>query len=801
MRLVCGWAVVVAVGLSAGIGCSGDDDDDGDDADDGGEPDAGTGPFLLVGRTPDRGAVNVWVHDPIILEFSHPLDPGTVGQDSISLRAGERTLDFEIGLSADRRTLTARLSEPLVTPAEVTIAVAESIRDESGEAFAGDMWVYDVPVWQRIAARPAGTAVRPALAAGGGAVVGAWVGAAGSAAVYSLELGGWRQLGGALGGDVSDLRLAVGGDGVPVLAWREAASGYVSRFDGTDWVALGGGLPAPAGSPSDLAVGADGQPVVAAVVGAFATVRAWNGSSFEELGPTLPVPDATTELALALDGAAPVVALVSGGRLTASRLQGGAWVTLGGPIDAAGASAVDLVARAGQIAVAWQKLDLEGTHVLASSISADNVAAWRPVAAAADLDIQDEAGRPSIAIAPDGAIHLAWEERGAGAQRILVARASGGGWEFLDSALAADGDAAAPALAVDSRGVPSAVWLENGGLAAARWNDSPILRQGLIARLPAGSCAIPVDPPARLADTGCYADVAGHQVAPQLVPFSINSPLWSDGALKRRFLLVPDGAAVNATQQGAWQMPVGTIVVKEFWLERQRRVGAGTERFPVETRFLVKRCEEGECGEPWQGYSYRWNPEGTEADLLNGDAELRVLWPVVSRDGQETLHTHIYPGRQQCVRCHNQAAGRVLGLQTAQLDRPTEFGEVIDNQLRSMTAIGLVSSTGAGAGRLPSSLDPSYTLEARARAYFHANCSHCHRPGGERPTIDFRFESPLAANNICDRLTVGDHVTSTIYLRDSTRGAGQMPPLATDLVDSAQLRVTASWIDLMTSCP
>ncbi|HWM88153.1 MAG TPA: Ig-like domain-containing protein [Kofleriaceae bacterium] len=786
------WALVAA--LMAG-GCGGDDDG-GSDGGGGPGPDASPGPLTLIGRTPDRGAENVWVHDPIVLQFSHALDPDTV-PGSVQVNTAGDPVPFELELSADRTSLIATVTEPLATPAEVTISVAESLRDERGEGFAGDIWFYILPVWQRIAPQ---AGERPALAIDAtGAMLAAWI-SDGAAAVYRLEAGEWRQLGGAIGDAVTGVRLAVAGD-APVLAWSQGGEGSLHRFDGDDWVELGSALPGPGGAALDLAVDPDGRPVTAGLDGAGVSVQAWNGDGFTALGPPLAVGDGTTEIALAMDGAAPVIASVTGDSLTVSRLDGDTWAALGGgPAAESGASSADVAAQGGEVAVAWRAQEGAGGHVLAAR-TGKKASAWQRVASAADLDLQDEAGEPAIAIAADGAVHLAWAERTADGERVLAARAAPGAssWEFLDSAAGRADSAGQPALALDSRGVPSLVWVEAGGVAAARWNDSPALRHGLVERLPAAGCAIPAEgPPAALSETGCYADVAAHRVAAQLVPFAVNSPLWSDGALKRRYLLVPDGEVLGATAQGAWQVPVGSILIKEFWLE-----SAGEDpprRFPVETRLMVKRCEEGDCPAPWEGYGYQWNPEGTEALLLAGDDEVRVGWQITDEQGQQITHDHIYPARSQCLRCHNAAAGRVLGLQTAQLDRPGEFGEVIDNQLRAMANIGLIDDTGAGA-RLPSPQDPSYSLEQRSRAYFHANCSHCHQPGSENNAIDFRFQAPLEAGNICDRLTPGDHTSSTIYIRDSTRGAGQMPPLATDLVDADQLAVTQSWINQMTSCP
>ncbi len=178
-------------------------------------------------------------------------------------------------------------------------------------------------------------------------------------------------------------------------------------------------------------------------------------------------------------------------------------------------------------------------------------------------------------------------------------------------------------------------------------------------------------------------------------------------------------------------------------------------------------------------------------------------WAVTDAGGQKVTHTHIYPSRLNCTRCHNAASGRVLGLQAIQLDRPVDYGGVIADQLDTLTGIGVLtgSSSTEDIARLPSSLDPSYDLESRSRAYYHTNCSHCHRPAGERPTIDFRFQTPLAADNICDKMTPGDGTGSLLYIRDATRGAGQMPPLATDLPDNYQLGTTDAWIDGMTTCP
>src|SRR5690606_37738164 len=47
--------------------------------------------------------------------------------------------------------------------------------------------------------------------------------------------------------------------------------------------------------------------------------------------------------------------------------------------------------------------------------------------------------------------------------------------------------------------------------------------------------------PAALADTGCFEDLASLTPAPDLIRYRLSSPLWTDGLLKQRFMVVPPG--------------------------------------------------------------------------------------------------------------------------------------------------------------------------------------------------------------------------------------------------------------------
>ncbi|MCC6763670.1 MAG: PQQ-dependent sugar dehydrogenase [Deltaproteobacteria bacterium] len=333
---------------------------------------------------------------------------------------------------------------------------------------------------------------------------------------------------------------------------------------------------------------------------------------------------------------------------------------------------------------------------------------------------------------------------------------------------------------------------------------------GSINRLRRPTGALPGDFPRTLSATGCFTDVPNRVPAPELVPYDVRAPLWSDGAAKRRFLVVPDGTTIGFRTSGAWDMPLGTILVKEFVYETDRGDPASTRA--LETRFLVRRASG------WRGFSYQWNEAQTEAYLLDNGTV--VTFPVSDPQSGASEHTHVFPSRSDCVRCHTAAAGGTLGLQTRQMNRARDYGGVIDEQLRALEHAGFFGGClPARPDALPALADPADAgapLDARARSWLQANCAHCHLPGGPAPTtIDLRAEVPFAAMNVCaaipqhgDLGVAGARIVapgrpedSVLWLRAAMRGADQMPPLGTLVPDPVGDAALAAWIDGLGGCP
>ena len=338
-------------------------------------------------------------------------------------------------------------------------------------------------------------------------------------------------------------------------------------------------------------------------------------------------------------------------------------------------------------------------------------------------------------------------------------------------------------------------------------------------------------PIAKLADTGCFDATNKTAFASIVIPYEVNSPLWSDGADKSRGFVVPQGSKIHVkncatastecmqgpADTGRWVMPVGTVMVKSF----------GFDGKLVETRLLMHPDAS-----TWNGYSYRWNEEQTEATVVPNDDDPslnNMRKQVMFNTGKSTV-TWSYPYRFDCNGCHTDSAGGTLGPETRQMNRTVGGMNQIDRW--KTLATGSVFE-GAGpptpyqaalvlpyTGQL-GTVTPNPTAAekaARARSYLHANCSYCHRPDGEFQTLDFRNDTAFKDVGACGvtptKSTVGvpnalilkpgKPMESVMWLRmhapfmnDKIR----MPQLATYVLDDLGLAVISDWITSITACP
>ncbi len=321
-----------------------------------------------------------------------------------------------------------------------------------------------------------------------------------------------------------------------------------------------------------------------------------------------------------------------------------------------------------------------------------------------------------------------------------------------------------------------------------------------------------VEPPATLSATGAFASLASLTPSAGVVPYNVNSPLWSDGAFKQRWIALPNDSAPYSSSEiatfsatGGWAFPVGTVLIKHFELGVNDTDPFIRKR--LETRFFVRGTDG------WYGVTYKWRADGLDADLLASGESMSVN--ITGAGGTTRTQNWTFPSRGDCMNCHTPAAGFVLGVNTRQLNGNFTYPSsgTTANQLATWSAIGMFDSplTAAQIAGYDKSVPMSDTiapLELKVRSYLDANCAHCHRPGGVRANFDARYDTPLAQTNILNgplyndlgvagaKVVVPQQVPQSImHVRANSLTETRMPPLAKNVVDSAAVSTIAQWIN------
>ncbi len=319
------------------------------------------------------------------------------------------------------------------------------------------------------------------------------------------------------------------------------------------------------------------------------------------------------------------------------------------------------------------------------------------------------------------------------------------------------------------------------------------------------------DFPTKLSETGLFASVKEHTPAAGVLPFTVNSRQWQDGATAEHFVAFPGKFSAALYTGGGRPIP-GMVDWHRFRLHFPkdavlvRTLSLGSRR--LETQLLHFD------GVDWRAYTFAWRDDQADADLVPADgAEKEVSVGKQRRVWQ-------FHSRSQCMLCHSAWSEYALAFQPEQLNRPGPDGR---NQLVALSEVGLIQRMGgngkplplfddAAAGRerkLANPTDAQQPLEARARAYLHANCGHCHADGGGG-AVNLRLQFPVAVQQMravgvrpsrgdfglpgACLIKPGDPWASTLYYRMAKFGRDRMPHIGSELPDEAGLRLIEQWI-------
>ncbi len=316
----------------------------------------------------------------------------------------------------------------------------------------------------------------------------------------------------------------------------------------------------------------------------------------------------------------------------------------------------------------------------------------------------------------------------------------------------------------------------------------------LRARLP-GAERAPF--PRKLSETGLFTSTSEQRPAPGVLPYSIVAEPWMDGATAQRWIALPGSSKIDLKRSSElrdWEFPDGAVFVRTLSLDVE-----GQKR-RVETQLLHHE------GGTWRPYSYAWNEDHSEADLLEPGGDTVELGATNHRRSWRTW------GRGECVLCHNVQIGSVLGFELAQLDCDVEHDGQSRNQLELLRHAGVFEGASDEVVERRVDLhDPDDTaarLNDRARSYLHVNCGVCHHHGGDSTiTIFFRRSLKLPQTQTMRPpnvgtfgitepriLSPGDPLGSILLYRMSKLGYARMPHVGSRVVDSRGAALLHDWI-------
>jgi uncharacterized repeat protein (TIGR03806 family) len=287
-----------------------------------------------------------------------------------------------------------------------------------------------------------------------------------------------------------------------------------------------------------------------------------------------------------------------------------------------------------------------------------------------------------------------------------------------------------------------------------------------------------------------------------VLPYDLNTPLFSDYALKYRFVWMPPGTAAHYHEEQAFDFPVGAILAKTFAFP-----GSGGQQRLIETRLLIR----GKSG--WVGLPYVWNERQTDAQLQLAPDPVSINYSDPA--GHKHEFTYFIPNANECKQCHENARVMLpIGPKARNLNKEYAYPDGAANQLARWTQVGYLQGAPSPQNAPRAArwdMPVSGTLEQRARAYLDNNCAHCHQPGATAgyTGFDLRLTSGgLTTLGLCKSPNSAGRVGTLVYdlvpgkpeesilvaRMESTRPKEMMPQIGRSVVHEEGLALIREWV-------
>ncbi|BDU19818.1 SO2930 family diheme c-type cytochrome [Dyella sp. GSA-30] len=312
-----------------------------------------------------------------------------------------------------------------------------------------------------------------------------------------------------------------------------------------------------------------------------------------------------------------------------------------------------------------------------------------------------------------------------------------------------------------------------------------------------------------------------------VVPYDLNTPLFTDYAHKLRTIWMPKGVAATYDPNDTFDFPVGTIISKTFYYPKGAKPGEVARTYDsskdfagegldmarvhlIETRILVRR-ESG-----WAAIPYVWNDAQTDAQLARTGAVIPLT--LVASDQAREDFNYVVPDESQCSSCHAQdwVTRKIhpIGPKARHLNRDYRYADGDENELEHLVKVGYLTGAPkpADAPRNANWMDPHAPLDARARAYLDINCGHCHNPKGAANTTALTLDVSAAEDRhiglckppVAAGRGTGDHMfdivpgkpdDSILAYRMASKDPGEMmPEIGRSTVHQEGVNLIRAWI-------
>jgi uncharacterized repeat protein (TIGR03806 family) len=316
-------------------------------------------------------------------------------------------------------------------------------------------------------------------------------------------------------------------------------------------------------------------------------------------------------------------------------------------------------------------------------------------------------------------------------------------------------------------------------------------------------------PKMKLSEYGFFkGDMKNQEPAEGVIPYHLNTPLFTDHAEKLRFVKLPGGSTVRYNDTAVFDFPVGTALIKTFYYPVDFRDPAKGQNI-LETRVLLHEANG------WKALPYIWNEDQSEAVLDVAGESTTVSY--IDQQGKKRSHAYVVPNMNQCKGCHNKAEKMMpIGPSAWQLNGDHDYGAVKENQLKHWQTAGMLAGYADNAPKGVVWNDPSTgSLDERARIWLDINCAHCHRGDGPASTSGLHLgwlekdnlklgvgKTPVAAGrgsgNLRFSIVPGKPDESILLYRIKSTDPGvMMPELGRTQMQPEAVALIREWISKM----